>query len=137
MSSFKVKADEFINCINGLSKNNTKNSPTPKWIKPFLADLQTFASDLSDHLSESGKKFNEVENKLNIIGVKYNELQGKYNELEGRLAVQKAVTDSLFIDRYDLEVNVKYQEDELDYVNSICGVLAFYFTGSRRNLTRI
>ena len=63
-----------------------KNSNIPKWFKPFINSFKTFSIDLTQYVSE----------------------------LEGRLAIQKTVTDTLTVDRDNIQKKIGLLEDEID-----------------------
>ena len=89
MSGFEGKLDDYIKSINELGRRDS----IPKWFKPFLDSFRKFAADVSHHITE---------------------MDNKVKSTEGSLAIQKAVTDSLAVDRDRLQTFTEKLEDQLD-----------------------
>ena len=89
MSGLEGKLDDYIKSINELGRRDS----IPKWFKPFLDSFRKFAADVSHHITEMDNKFKST---------------------EGSLAIQKAVTDSLAVDRDRLQTCIGKLEDQLD-----------------------
>ena len=89
MATFEVQVSDYLSKISELSLNNS----VPKWIKPFLNNFKSFGEHLGSHVKK---------------------LEDRIEVLEGKVAVQKAVADSLVEDRDRLVSSVAFLEEELD-----------------------
>ena len=89
MSNFEEQILEFNQNVTELSQHNS----IPKWFKPFLNSFKTFS---------------------NVVSTYFTEAENKFKVMEGSLAVQKAVTDSLVLDRDRLSKSVEMLEDKVD-----------------------